>query len=69
MSLSVDASSEMDDLNVTVNEWPRDMSAAPYSIQPFWTCKEEISFASGLLFKVEKLIVQLRPQMLDKIHE
>lgn len=43
----------------------------PHNIQPFWTFREEISFAPGLLFKAEKFIVplQLRPQMLDKIHE
>lgn len=55
--------------NVTLNEWPRDTSAAPYSVQPLWTFKEEISFASGLLFKIERLIVQPRPQMLGNVHE
>lgn len=57
--------------NMTMRGWPRDRSAVSESIQPFWTFREEISFASGLLFKSEKLIVpqQLRSQMLDKIHE
>ncbi|KAJ8336302.1 hypothetical protein SKAU_G00396450 [Synaphobranchus kaupii] len=57
--------------NMTMRGWPKDRSAVSEGVRPFWTFKEEISFASGLLFKSEKLIVpqQLRPQMLDKIHE
>ena len=57
--------------NMTMRGWPKDRSAVPDSVQPFWTFREEISFASGLLFKSDKLIVplQLRPEMLEKIHE
>lgn len=57
--------------NMTMRGWPKDRSAVSVSVQPFWTFREEISFALGLLFKADKLIVplQLRPEMLKKIHE
>lgn len=37
----------------------------------YWTFKEEISYASGLMFKNAKLIVpiQMRQEILNKIHE
>lgn len=56
---------------MTMCGWPKDRSAVPDSVQPFWTFREEISCASGLLFKADQLIVplQLRPEMLEKIHE
>lgn len=40
-------------------------------MQKYWTFKEEISYASGLMFKNGKLIVpsQMRQEMFDKIHE
>lgn len=40
-------------------------------MQKYWTFKEEISDASGLMFKNAKLIVpiQMRQEILNKIHE
>ncbi len=40
-------------------------------MQKYWTFKEEINYASGLLFRNAKLIVlnHLRQEKLNKIHE
>ncbi|KAA0714109.1 Retrovirus-related Pol polyprotein from transposon opus [Triplophysa tibetana] len=51
--------------------WPTEKSSVHKDIHKYWTFKEEISYASGLMFKASKLIIpsRMRKEMLDKIHE
>lgn len=53
------------------NGWPLEKKEVPKEMEKYWTFKEEISYASGLLFKTAKLIVpnQMGKEMLNKIHE
>ncbi len=57
--------------DVTVQGWPDEKTEVSEEMQKYWTFKEEINYASGLLFKNAKLIVlnHLRQEMLNKIHE
>ena len=43
----------------------------PADAKPYWSFKEEIHEADGILLKNHKMIVpeQLRPEMLKRIHE
>lgn len=52
---------------MTMDGWPKERREVPKQIQAYWTFKEEISFTSGLLFKLAKVIVPC--QVLMKIHE
>ena len=57
--------------DITMTGWPKERDDVPKEMKTYWTFKEEISYASGLLFKAAKLIVpnQMRQEMLNKIHE
>ena len=57
--------------NAVLEGWLRNKATIQAEIKPHWTCKDEISWVDGLLFKGNKLIVpkSLQPQMLDLIHE
>ncbi|KAI3373038.1 hypothetical protein L3Q82_006334 [Scortum barcoo] len=57
--------------DITIKGWPKERKNVPKEKQKYWTFKEEISYASGLMFKNAKLIVpnQMRQEMLDRIHE
>ncbi|CAJ1049307.1 uncharacterized protein K02A2.6-like [Xyrichtys novacula] len=57
--------------NIILRGWPKERSAVPKLIQPYWTFRDEITHADGLMFKAAKLIVpnQMRQEMLNKIHE
>ena len=48
--------------DITMTGWPKERDDVPKEMKTYWTFKEEISYASGLLFKAAKLIVpnQLR---------
>ena len=43
----------------------------PADATPYWSFKDEIHKADGILFKGHEVMVpaRLRPQMLEKIHE
>lgn len=57
--------------NMTMNGWPLEKKQVPKEMEKCRTFKEEISYASGLLFKTAKLILlnQMRQEMLNRIHE
>ena len=56
---------------LTKQGWPDHKSKVPADAKPYWSFKEEIHEADGILFKNHKMIVpgQLRPEMLTRIHE
>ena len=56
--------------DITMTGWPKERNYVPKEMKTYWTFKEEISYASGLMFKAAKLIVpnQMRQEMLNKIH-
>ncbi|XP_021340553.1 uncharacterized protein K02A2.6-like [Mizuhopecten yessoensis] len=63
---------ELQDLVATVRKgWPTVKSESLMSVRPYWTIRDEIFEAEGLLFYGEKLIIpkQLRREMLATIHE
>ena len=56
---------------LTKQGWPDHKSKVPADAKPYWSFKEEIHEADGILFKNHKVIVPelLRPEMLERIHE
>ena len=56
---------------LTKQGWPDHKSKLPADANPYWSFKEEIHEADGILFKNHKMIFpeQLRPEMLKRIHE
>ena len=55
----------------TVQGWPQNRSLLPQCLYPYWTVKEEVYEAEGLMFLADKLIVPRtqRLEMLIKLHE
>ena len=43
--------------SVIQNGWPDKISEAPKEIQPFWTYREELSEADGIILKGEKIVI------------
>ena len=56
---------------LTKQGWPDHKSKVPADAKPYWSFKEEIHEADGILFTNHKMIVpeQLSPEMLKRIHE
>ncbi|KAL5488848.1 hypothetical protein EMCRGX_G017861 [Ephydatia muelleri] len=56
--------------NMIRDGWPDSRSAVASDLQQYWNFREELSEASGILWKGEKVIVPkaLRQDMLQKIH-
>ena len=56
---------------LTKDGWPDHKSKVPANARPYWSFKDEIHEADGILFKGRKVIVptKLQPEMLGKIHE
>ncbi|KAL9951197.1 hypothetical protein ACROYT_G043817 [Oculina patagonica] len=56
---------------LTKQGWPDHKNKVPADAKPYWSFKEEIHEADGILFKSHKMIVpeRLRPEMLKRIHE
>ena len=56
--------------NVIRDGWPDSRSAVASDLQQYWNFHEELSEASGILWKGEKIIVPkaLRQDMLQRIH-
>ena len=56
---------------LTKDGWPDHKSKVPANARPYWSFKDEIHEADGILFKGLKVIVptRLQPEMLGKIHE
>ena len=53
------------------NGWPDTKVQVPIEARPYWTFRDEVATADGLLFKGTRLIVpkSLRPEMLRQIHK
>ena len=53
------------------NGWPDPKVQVPLEARPYWTFRDEVATADGLLFKGTRLIVpkSLRPEMLRQIHK
>ncbi|KAL9967626.1 hypothetical protein ACROYT_G025898 [Oculina patagonica] len=56
---------------MTKKGWPDHKNKVPADAKPYWSFKEEIHEADGILFKSYKMIVseRLRPEMLKIVHE
>ena len=56
---------------LTKQGWPDHKSKVLADAKPYWSFKEEIHEADGILFKNHKVIVPelVRPEMLERIHE
>ena len=50
--------------------WPDNRSQIPNVLRPYWTFREELSEANGIILKGEKIVIPnaLRKAMLAKIH-
>ena len=58
-------------LQATIRDgWPDKISEAPSEIKPFWTYRDKLSEANGLILKGEKIVIpqSLRKEMLNRIH-
>ncbi|KAL5486983.1 hypothetical protein EMCRGX_G019531 [Ephydatia muelleri] len=64
------ALSDTEQRNMIRDGWPDSRSAVASDLQQYWNFREELSEASGILWKGEKVIVPkaLRQDMLQKIH-
>ena len=58
-------------LTMVKNGWPDTKPEVPIEARPYWTFRDELAAADGLLFKGTRLIVPkiLRPEMLRQIHK
>ena len=58
-------------LAMVKNGWPDTKVQVPIEARPYWTFRDEVAAADGLLFKGTRLIVpkSLRPEMLHQIHK
>ena len=58
-------------LAMVKNGWPDTKVHVPVEARPYWTFRDEVATADGLLFKGTRLIVpkSLRPEMLRQIHK
>ena len=58
-------------LAMVKNGWPDTKVQVPIEARPYWTFRDEVATADGLLFKGTCLIVpkSLRPEMLRQIHK
>ena len=64
--------SSLQDLSrIVLSGWPKQISQAPASVQPYWTARDEIHETDGLLFKGRKWIIpkSLLGEMIKLIHE
>ena len=54
-----------------INGWPYHRGDCEPSLQPYWSIRQELSTASGLVFRGTRVIIpkELRPRFLTKIHE
>ena len=50
--------------------WPANRSQIPNNLRPYWTFREELSEAQGIILKGEKIVIPsvMRKEMLAKIH-
>ena len=58
-------------LTMVRNGWPNTMQLVPLRARPYWTFRDEVATADGLLFKGIRLIAPkvMRPEMLRQIHK
>ena len=58
-------------LTMVKTGWPDTKPQVPVEARPYWTFRDEVATADGLLFKGTRLIVPklLRPEMLRQIHK
>ena len=58
-------------LTMVKNGWPDTKVQVPVEAKLYWTFRDEVASADGLLFKGTRLIVpkSLRPEMLRQIHK
>ncbi|KAL9955782.1 hypothetical protein ACROYT_G037161 [Oculina patagonica] len=58
-------------LTMVKNGWPDTKTEVPTEARPYWTFRDELAAADGLLFKGTRLIVPkvLTPEMLRQIHK
>ena len=58
-------------LAMVKNGWPDTKVQVPIEARPYWTFRDKVATADGLLFKGTRLIVpkSLRPEMLRQIHK
>ena len=56
---------------MVTNGWPDTKQLVPIEARPYWTLRDEVATADGLLFKGTRLIVPkvMRPEMLRQIHK
>ena len=58
-------------LTMVRNGWPNTKQQVPLEARPYWTFRDEVATADGLLFKGTRLIAPkvMRPEMLRQIHK
>ena len=58
-------------LTMVRNEWPDTKQQVPLEARPYWTFRDEVATADGLLFRGTRLIAPkvVRPEMLRQIHK
>ena len=58
-------------LTMVRNGWPDTKQQVPIEVRPYWTFRDEVATADGLLFKGTSLIVPkvMRPDILRQIHK
>ena len=56
---------------IVTQGWPEKIKDLPPELQPYWTFREAITVADGLLLKGNRIIIpdKDRPQILKQIHE
>ncbi|XP_053376863.1 uncharacterized protein K02A2.6-like [Mercenaria mercenaria] len=56
---------------VILDGWPNDRANCPSQVLEFWNYRDELSVIDGIILKRSKILIpkQLRPMMLEKIHD
>ena len=55
---------------LVLNGWPADKTTLPDRVRPYFKSRDELSYAEGLLFRGERVVVPeaLQSEMLKKVH-
>ena len=51
-----------------VTGWPEKKEQVPIQVRDFWNYREDIALHNGILFKNQRVIVPMRPEILSRIH-
>ena len=56
--------------DIILNGWPDNKSMVPTELHQYWSCRDELSVADGLILRGERIVIpqELHPTMLKLLH-